>query len=422
MIEPKTRDAILKAVDDHSEEIVGFLQQLIRIDSETGREGEIQRFIASATKEMGLEVDSWITDPRELEGRPGYIPVHGMDFTDRPNVVGILKGDPGAKSLLLNGHVDTITSEPLEKWEGSPFSGALREGKVYGRGASDMKGGVAAMTMALKVLLDAGLKPRGTVLVEYVVDEETTGYGTLSAIERGYRADAGVCCETSDLCVQPAAIGRLWFTIEITGKSASISNRWEAVDAIQKGIKIVQAIEDLEKMRHQDLHHPLYPDNRGAMPCAVCMFNAGTFPSATPDRAVLRGSMGLLPFEDVQEVKAQFMAQIERVSQADPWLRHHPPAISFKDVGADGAEIPADHPIVQTLKEAFQLALGRAPVVSGRLGGADTRYLIKCGQTPTVIFGPGVTSQMHAMNEWVPVSNLLEATKTLALAIYDWCQ
>ena len=422
MIQPGTREAILRAVDDRSEEIVGFLQKLIQIDSETGREGLVQQFIASNLKEMGLEVDSWVTDTDQLEGQPGYIAIEGMDFQDRPNVVGILNGDPGARSLLLNGHVDTITSEPVADWEGSPFSGAVRDGRVYGRGSSDMKGGLAAMTMAVKVLLEGGLKPRGTVLLEYVVDEEVTGYGTLSAILRGYRADAGICAETSDMAVQPACIGRLWFTVEITGKSASISNRWEAVDAILEGIKIVQAVEDLERMRHEDLHHPLYPDNRGAMPCAVCMFNAGTFPSATPDRAVLRGSLGLLPFEDVQEVKAQFRAQIERIAQADPWMRNHPPKISFKDVGADGAEIPADHPIVQTLTTAFEAAVGAPPVISGRMGGADTRYLIKYGQTPTVIFGPGVTSQMHAMNEFVPVSNLIQATKILALAIYDWCQ
>ena len=422
MISTPIKETILWAVDDSSNEIVSFLQQLMRIDSETGREGRLQEFIGSTLRDMGLQVDSWVVDTRELEGHPAFIPIDGMNFEGRPNVVGILKGEPDTRWLLLNGHVDTITGKPLSEWIDSPFSGALRDGRICGRGASDMKGGLAAMTMAVKVLLDAGLKPRGTVLLEYVVDEEVTGYGTLSAIIRGYKADAGICAETSDMAVQPACVGRLWFTVDIAGNSASISNRWEAVDTIQKGIKIVQAVEDLEKMRHEDLHHPLYPDNRGAMPCAVCMFNAGTFPSATPDRAVLKGSMGLLPFEDVQEVKAQFAAQIERVARADPWMRNHPPRISFKDVGADGDEISVDHPIVQTVSRAFQQAPGSPPVISGRMGGADTRYLIKYGDTPTVIFGPGVTSQMHAMNELVPVANLIQATKAMALAIHDWCR
>jgi acetylornithine deacetylase len=151
------------------------------------------------------------------------------------------------------------------------------------------------------------------------------------------------------------------------------------------------------------------------------MFNAGTFPSAVPDTAVLRGSLGVMPQENLKNVERQVVDQIMRVSQADAWLRTHPPTVEFKEVGADGAEIPVDHPIVQTVAQAYTRVTGQAPVLSGRTGGADTRYLIKHGQTPTVIFGPGMTSEMHALNESVPLANLLTATKTLALAIVEWC-
>jgi acetylornithine deacetylase len=121
-------------------------------------------------------------------------------------------------------------------------------------------------------------------------------------------------------------------------------------------------------------------------------------------------------------VKKQFCHQIELASQGDPWLRNNPPRITFKDVGADGAEIPADHPIVQMLCKAFQDSTRRHPTIAGRTGGADSRYLIKYGNTPTVIFGPGITAKMHMTNETVPVSNVVEATKTLALTIHRWCQ
>jgi acetylornithine deacetylase len=283
-----------------------------------------------------------------------------------------------------------------------------------------MKGGLAAMTMAVKILLEAGIRPRGDIILEYVVDEEMTGYGTLACILRGYRADAGVSLETSDLCVQPACIGRLWFTVTLRGRAVSISHRWEGVSAIEKGIKIVQAIEDLEQMRWADLQHPLYPDNRTALPCGVCMFHAGMFPSAVPDSAVLRGSLGLMPQEDRKDVERQVVDQIVRTAQADPWLRHHPPVVEFKKTGGEGAEIPSDHPIVATVKTAFQAVTGTSPTVSGRTGGADTRYLIKHGETPTVIFGPGMTSEMHAIDESVPIGNLLLAVETLALTIMEW--
>lgn len=284
-----------------------------------------------------------------------------------------------------------------------------------------MKGGLAAMTLALRILIEAGLRPKGDVILEYVVDEEFTGYGTLAAVQKGYRADAGISLETSGLCIQPACIGRLWFTVTLKGLAVGIARHWDGVSAIDKGMKVVQAFHDLEQIRWATLQHPLYPDNRAALPCVVCMFNAGTFPSAVPDTAVLRGSLGVMPQESVADVERQVEDQLRRVAESDPWLREHPPVIEFKEVGADGAEIAVDHPIVQALAESYRQVIKHEPEFSGRTGGADTRYLIKHGGTPTVIFGPGRTSEMHALNEFVPILNLVHATKILALSIADWC-
>jgi acetylornithine deacetylase len=214
----------------------------------------------------------------------------------------------------------------------------------------------------------------------------------------------------------------MWFTIKLHGKPAGISARWEGVSAIEKAVKIVQAVDDLEKMRFEDLHHPLYPDNRGALPCAVTMFQSGTFPSITPDAAVLRGSMGLMPYEDPLKTKQYLIEQVNRAALADPWLRNNLPEVTTEGgYVAAGAEIPVDHPIVQTIKQAFEEIIGEQPAINGRMGAADTRFLIRSGKTPCVIFGPGVTAQMHSMNEFVPVDNLIKATKVLALTIYNWC-
>jgi acetylornithine deacetylase len=415
------RDRILQAVDDRKDQIISFLQTLIQIDSHTGNEGDIQAYLARIMSNMGLRLDIFEPDLDTIKNHPAYYPIPDLNFTGRPNVVGIFDGDAKSRSLILNGHVDTIPFDFGEGWQTPPLSGIVKEGDLFGCGSSDMKSGLAAMLMALRILLEIGLAPRGQVIVEAVVDEELTGYGTLGCIIKGYHADAGICTETSDLQIMPACIGRLWFKIEIHGKSAGIATRWLAVNAIEKGIKIVQAVDDLERIRMADLTHPLYPDNRMALPCLVTMFNAGSFPSATPEIAELRGSLGLMPYEDVENVKRQFSRQIELVSQSDPWLRNNPPIITFKDVGADGAEIPVNHPIVQTLSEAFQESTKRQPIIAGRTGGADTRYLIKYGNTPTAIFGPGITAKMHMVNESVPINNVLEATKTLALAIHRWC-
>lgn len=413
---------IMKAVEARRERIVQLLRDIVRLESVSGNEGAAQAYVAQALRELGMEVDMWEPDLSELERHPGFRQQPGLHFAGRPNVVGVLEGDPKARSLVLNAHIDTIPLGPEDEWTlAGPLSGEVKDGEIYGRGSSDMKCGLVTFIAALQALVEEGLKPRGKVILQSVVDEEVSGLGTLACVQRGYTADAGICGETSDMQVMPAAIGRLWFKVEVRGRSAGIATRWLAVDAIRKGMKIVDAIEDLQQIRLATLTHPLYPDNRMALPCSVNMFNAGSYPSATPEVAMLQGSLGTMPYEDLDDVKQQIIRQIDLVSQADPWLREHPPRVIFDGYTAVGAEIPLEHPIVQNVAQAYQAALNQAPTFGGRTGAADTRFLIRYGNTPTVIFGPGVTAKMHMINESVPTQNVVDAVKVAALAIHDWC-
>jgi acetylornithine deacetylase len=238
---------------------------------------------------------------------------------------------------------------------------------------------------------------------------------------KGYQADAGICCETSNLNVQPACIGRIWFEISIRGKPAGIQRRWEGVNAIEKGYAIMEAVSNLEKIRINELRHPLYPDNRSSLPCMVGVFKAGSFASAFPDTCLLKGSIATLPGEDTTEVKQSFVDHVLTFSRTDPWLKNNPPEVKFVGYCGDPAEIPPDHPIVTIVREKFGVVLRREAQVTGRQGAADTRYLIKYGNTPTVIFGPGLTEQMHATNEWVDTNDVVVATKIMALVIMEWC-
>jgi len=284
-----------------------------------------------------------------------------------------------------------------------------------------MKSGLAAMTVALESLINQNIKLKGDLFLEYTMDEEATGNGTLACLTRGYKADAGICCETSSLHVQPACIGRIWFEIIVRGKPAGIQRRFEGINAIEKGYAVVQAVANLETIRINEVHHPLYPDNLSTLPCMVGVFQAGTFNSAFPDTCLLKGSLATLPGEDTAQVKQSFRDHILTFAKTDPWLKDHPPEISFVGYCGDPAEIPQDHPIVTTLSQKFKYVTGGDPQITGRQGAADTRYLIKYGNTPTVIFGPGLTEQMHATNEMVNIKDLITATKILALTMMEWC-
>lgn len=411
---------LLAEVDARRGRIIELLQALVRIPSVTGEEGEIQGFVAERLRRMGLEVDVWEPDWEALKKHPGYVPVT-RGYEGRPNVVGVIKGMGGGKSLLLNGHTDTVPNGPREAWEHDPLGADLVDGRVYGRGASDMKSGVAAIIAAAECFLAAGLRPKGDVILDIVVDEELSGHGTLDTILRGYRADAGICCETSGNAVQPGSIGRIWFEVRIKGKPAGIQRRYEGVNAIDLGYKIVQAVAGLEKARLKTVSHSLYPKIIDAIPCMIGSFEAGSFPSAFPDTCLLKGSMATVPGEDHAAAKRSLVDQVARAAQADPWMKDHPPEVRFAGYYAEAAAIDRNHPIVQTVARNYKEVTGRDPEISGRQGAADIRFLNGFGKIPTVIFGPGPTTQMHANNEWVAVDDLIDAVKTLALSICDWC-
>lgn len=411
---------LLNIVDQSKNEIIGFLQDLVRIPSITGDEKNIQTFVAKKLEAMDLKVDVWEPSLEKLKKHPGYVPVQ-MDYKNRPNVVGVHKGKSGGRSLLFNGHVDVIPVEPITAWKHNPWKAEIEEGKLYGRGASDMKGGLAAMTMAVDCVLRAGIDLRGDVILEYVVDEEVSGHGTLDCILRGYKADAGISCEAGDLEVQPASTGSMWFEIRVEGKSASMSRIWEAVSAIEKGYKIYQAVSDYQAIRLMDKKHPLYLDSKGSLACFVGMFNSGSYPSSPSDLCILKGRMGVLPNENPRQVQQDFIEYVKEVASTDPWLRKHPPTTRFTGYYAEPGEIPADHPICKCVADSFEQALGRKAVIKGHEGAADTRFLIQYGKTPTVIFGPGTITQMHATNEWINVDDLISTVKVLALTISNWC-
>src|SRR6266511_1644105 len=387
-------EKLLQSIDDNRDRAIAFLRQMIAIPSVTGDEAKIQKFLADYMGKIGLDVDLWETDWEELKKHPGYRPVD-RGYEGRPNIVATLKGTGGGRSLLLNGHTDVI---PVGGggWSDDPWSAAI-------------KNGVASHIMAVECLMAAGLKPKGDVYINVVVDEEVSGHGTLDTVIRGYKADAGISGETSDLAVQPACIGRIWFEIEIHGKPAGIQKRYEGISGIELGNKITKAVADLEAKRVATVTHPLYPNALDALPCIIGSFSAGNYPSAFPANCLLKGSIGTVPGEDHEGVKQSLVDHVARAAAADPWMKLHPPKVRVVGYDAEASELRRNHPIVETVCRNYKQVSGRDPEISGRQGAADTRFLNRYANTPTVIFGPGSTAVMHANDEYVSIDDYLTA-------------
>lgn len=414
------RQAIIDKVDESRDSAIEFLRQMISIPSVTGDEAAVQEFVADYMRKIGLDVDMWETDWDELKKHPGYRPV-ARGYENRPNIVATYKGSGGGRSLLLNGHTDVIPVGDGTGWTDDPWAANIRDGRIYGRGSADMKSGVASHILAVEYLKQLGLTPKGDVYINVVIDEEVSGHGTLDTVIRGYRADAGISGETSDLHVQPACIGRIWFEIAVQGKPAGVQKRYEGISGITLGNKVVAAVQQLEDERVATVTHPLYPVALDSLPCLIGSFQAGAYPSAFPDSAVLKGSIGTVPGEDHEGVKQSLVDKIAEMAAKDPWMKDHPPIVRFVGYDAEASEIPGDHPIVESLSRTYRDLTGQEPVISGRQGAADTRFLNKYADTPTVIFGPGSTAVMHANDEYVSIDDFITSIKVMALTIYDWC-
>ena len=415
-----SRQKLLEKIDQSRDKAVAFLRDMVVIPSVTGDEAQIQTFLSKYMTKIGLDVDMWETDWEQLKKHPGYRPVD-RGYEGRPNIVATWKGTGGGRSLLLNGHTDVIPVGGGEGWSDNPWSATIKNGRMYGRGTADMKSGVASHIMAVECLMAAGMKPKGDVYINVVIDEEVSGHGTLDTVIRGYKADAGISGETSDLAVQPACIGRIWFEIEIHGKPAGIQKRYEGISGIELGNKIVKAVADLEAKRVATITHPLYPNALDTLPCIIGSFSAGNYPSAFPANCLLKGSIGTVPGEDHEGVKQSLVDQIARAAAEDPWMKLHPPKVRFVGYDAQASEISRGHAIVETVCKNYKEITGRDPQISGRQGAADTRFLNLYAATPTVIFGPGSTAVMHANDEYVSIDDYITSIKVMALSIADWC-
>jgi acetylornithine deacetylase len=408
---------VIEAID-----IDGMLEvlcQLVAIPSLSGKETPAQEYVAAQMEQCGLSVDVWELDFEHLRQHRAFSAEvereHGL------GVVGMMGGESGGRSLILNGHVDVVPAGEEANWTYPPWQGSIDSGHVYGRGTADMKGGLCCALFAAKALSDTGVRLKGRLMIESVIGEEDGGVGTLAAVLRGYTADGAVVMEPTELAVVPAQAGALNFRVTVPGRSAHGALREEGVSAIEKSIPIYQALLALEHERNQNVPDPLYAQY--TLPYALCIgtMRAGTWASTVAESLTFEGRYGLAVGEDIAAARRSLEETIVRTAHADPWLREHPPLVEWWGGQFEPASIPVDHPIVETVCSAYSTITGTPARVEGVTYGADMRLLVNEGNTPTVLFGPGDVRKAHCPDEYVPVEQLVTAARTLALIALRFC-
>lgn len=446
----KEETKILNMVDEKRNEIIESLRTLVRIPSCTGEEGEIQKVQAAIFKEMGLDVDIWEPDIKELFDKypeiaqypscwqpeldlpltfpdnctyeqlvnSGY--VDKLNYKGRPNVVGTLKGTGGGRSLILNGHIDTVTVEPRNQWIHDPFGAEIEEGKMYGRGTTDMKGGVTAMTKAVECIIKSGIKLWGDVIIQSVVNEEHAGNGTLACIARGYKADAAIVTDARfSGNIATKSSGSVYWEIKVKGRESHPGRRWRegekyGISAIEKVPFIINGLLDLERAQNRG-------DARFSL--GIGKIRGGNYVTSTAKECVMTGVVKFTSelgtgIRGIRKVKDLLRNTVVDSSKKDPWLRDNPAELYFLHYD-DAYEINPEGEILQTLIGAIKEIIDKAPEIA--VSGTDARHLCNQGGIPTVPYGPG-NNTSHSLDENIDIEDLITATKVLALAVYRWCR
>lgn len=419
----ETEAQVLDVVGRRTSAVVSFCQDLLRTPTVVGVDGEEaqgQEVVAARLRELGCRLDVWDPDIEQLRADPGFQDV-ADSYQGRPVVVGVLPGTGGGRSLILNGHIDVVATGPHDEWpHGGPWGGAVVDGHLYGRGASDMKSGLASYIEAIASLNEAGVRLKGDVIVQSVIDEEQGGNGTLAAVLRGYRADGALIGEPTNMTLVTKNAGIRWVRITVSGKSAHGAYRHAGVNAIEKAMLLYQALMTYEAERVKDYSDPLFAHYQTPFPFSFGVFKAGNWPSVVPDEAVMEGRVGFSPDVSGEQFQREFEARVGEIAATDPWLKEHPPIIEWFGLTVDPAQIAADHPLVDITQRSMEEVLGRPVERKGKAGGTDMRLLVGAG-IPTVQVGPGLSTEAHAMGESVPVQNIIDVTKTVALTLMRWC-
>ena len=429
-------------------ESISALADVVKIRSLTGEEGAGQVHMVRLLRSLGAEVIVAEPDTAALFERFPAIaqyPTHWqhdlilpyevlptyaellrtkldtvLNYRERPNVAGVFRGTGGGRSLILNGHIDTVTIEPASAWTRDPFGAEIADGIMYGRGTSDMKGGVMAALLAITYLKRAGATLRGDVIWQCVVNEEHAGNGTLDLVRRGMTANAAIVLEPTRNTISVSHPGGLYWQVIVPGRARSPGARWvngrqDGVSAIEKLPVVVKALTDLEARHNANL-----TDGPAPFSLVIGKVQGGHYETVTAGELVLRGGAYFAPGAgDIEQVMAEFRQAIARANASDEFLTEHPAKLEFlhhDDSTLQRDDIPVAIEMCRILKER-----GRPSDVLPGPFCCDMRHLVNQGGIPAIIFGPGTIAQAHKPDEHIELREFLDCIEHLIAFIWSWC-
>ncbi|CAL77173.1 putative peptidase M20 family protein; putative Acetylornithine deacetylase [Bradyrhizobium sp. ORS 278] len=421
MITEDITQRIVDAVDTGFGRQLETTRDFVAIPSTRGAEGPCQDMFGDLLRARGYEVDDWHIELDDLKDMRGYGPIE-HDFSKARSVVGTFRPATSAgHSLIVQGHCDVVPAGPLDMWETPPFSPVIRDGRMYGRGACDMKSGTIGALYALDAIKAAGYTPTARIHLQSVIEEESTGVGALSTLQRGYRADACFIPEPTGGKMVRSQVGVIWFRIKVRGFPAHVFEAGIGANAIQATYHLIHALEKLEadwnerakSDRHfKTLDHPIN-FNPG-------IIKGGDWASSVPAWCDVDCRIAILPGWSVKDCQNEILACVGAASRDHRFLSNNPPVIEWSGFLSEGYELTNSAEPEAAFGKAFNAVYGGAVQDLVFTALTDTRFYGLNYNIPSLCFG-ATGAAMHGFNEYVELDSLRQVTKTMALFIAEWC-
>ena len=412
-------EQILAAVAEGEAEMEALLSDLVRARPLFGAEADGQDVMRRAFAGLGLDPVDVALDAGALRASPAASPF-SWDVAGKASVIARWPpGGAGGRSLILNGHVDVVSAAPEALWSVDPWA-ATRDGEwMHGRGAGDMKAGLAAIVGAAAGLKRVGFAPRGRVELQSVVEEECTGNGAAACVLAGSRADAAVITEPTGGAIWNAQVGVLWFSVRVAGHPAHAGWATTGHNAIEAMVPVIAALRELEAEINAAPAPPPFTDNPHPINLNVGTIRGGDWPSTVAGECVAEMRIALFPGERLEDLRARVEATVAAAAASDAFLQKCTVEVRYDGFACDGYVLESD-PVIDAVGAAAARVSGAVPGLVASTATTDARTFHLHGATPAICFGP-VAENIHSVDERVHLPSVLTTAQTLALFVRDWC-
>jgi len=419
--DPALETEIFAATDAAQDDLHKLLADLVRFPTLNGNEAEAQDYVEQTFRDMGLSTERFEVRDADLRDLPGYSPAIGH-WPRHDNVVATHNPrEATGRSLILNGHIDVVPVGAEELWSRPPFDPVIRDGRMYGRGAGDMKAGIAAYITAFRALGSLGFRPAAPVYLQSVVEEECTGNGALACLHRGYAADAAVIPEPFDHAILGAQVGVMWLSVEVFGKPAHVLNAAQGINAIEAAFALWNGLKTLESEWNKPaIRPPAFAQVEDPIRFNLGRIEGGEWASSVPTRCVMELRCGFLPGVTAAAARSAIEARLAATAAQDPALAGVQHRIRYAGFQAEGFVADSTGPLFSALADAHVRVMGTAPQLFASSATTDARVFNLYGHIPATCYGPEAQN-IHGIDESVSLESVSRTTRVLALFMARWC-